>query len=89
MEGSDHCVGYTVNSEILASVYFRENMRSFVKIKSSQKGDINLSTTDIGESYHSCEIFRSKVCLLTLFAKLKFSRKFPDLQFFTLAFITK
>ena len=28
-------------------------MRSFVKIKSSQKGEITLSTTDIDESYHS------------------------------------
>ena len=56
-------------------------MRSFVKIKSSQKGEITLPTTDIGESYHSRENFQSKVCLLTLFVKLKFSRKFPDLQY--------
>ena len=72
----------TVNSEILARVYFRETspMRSFVKMKSSEKGEITLSTTDIDESYPSREIFRSKVCLLTLFAKLRFSRKFPILQ---------
>ena len=56
-------------------------MRSFVKIKSSQKGEITLSTTDIGESYHNHEILRSTVCLLTLFTKLKFSGKFPDLQY--------
>ena len=59
-------------------------MRSIVKIKSSQKGEITLSTTDIGESYPSREIFQSKVCLLTLFAKLKFSRKILDLQYLSL-----
>ena len=69
---------YTVNLEIFARVYFREtsHMRSFVKIKFSQKGEITLSTTDIGESYHSREHFRSKVCLLTLFAKLKSRENF-------------
>ena len=56
-------------------------MRSSVKIKSSQKGEITVSTTDIGESYPGREIFQSKVCLLTLFAKLKFSRKFADFQY--------
>ena len=56
-------------------------MRSFVKIKSSHNCEITLSTTDIGNSYHSGKIFRSQVCLLTLFAKIKFSRKFPDLQY--------
>ena len=49
-----------------------------MKIKSSQKGEITLSTTDIGESYHSRGILWLKVCLLTLFAKLKFSLKFLD-----------
>ena len=56
-------------------------MQSFVKIKSSQNGEITLSTTDIGQSYPSHEIFRLQVCLLTLFVKIKFSRKFPDLQY--------
>ena len=36
-------------------------MRSFVKINSSQTGEITLSTTDMGESYPSREIFRSKI----------------------------
>ena len=57
-------------------------MRSFVKIKFSRNGEITLSTTDIGKSNHSREIFRSQVCLLTLFAKVKLSQKFPDLQYF-------
>ena len=51
-------------------------MRSFVKIRSSQNGEITLSTTDIGKSYPSHEIFRLQVCLLTLFAKIKFRRNF-------------
>ena len=56
-------------------------MRSFVKTKSSRNGEITLSTTDIGKSYPCSEFFRSQVCLLTLFAKIKFSQKFPDLQY--------
>ena len=44
-------------------------MQSFVKIKSLQKGKITLSATDIGESYPSREIFRSKVSVLMVFAK--------------------
>ena len=55
-----------------------------MKIKSSRNGEITMSTTDIGKSYPSREIFRSLVCLLTLFAKIKFSRKFLDLQYLML-----
>ena len=40
---------------------------SFVKIKSSQNGEITLS-------------FTMQLCLLTLLAKIKFPRKFPNLQ---------
>ena len=74
---------YTVNSEIFARVYFREtsHMRSFVKIKLSQYGEIFLSFTDIGKSCPGREILTWQICLLTLFAKLKFSRKFPNLQY--------
>ena len=53
----------------------------FKKIKSSRNGEITLSTTDIGKSYPSYKIFWSPVCLLTLFARIKFSRKFPDSQY--------
>ena len=42
---------YTVNSDIFA--------KRFVKIKSSRNGEITLSTTDMGKSYPSSEIFRS------------------------------
>ena len=62
-------------------------MRSFVKIKFSRNDDITLSTTDIGKSYHSRKFLWSQVCLLTLFAKISFSRKFPDLQFMIVVFL--
>ena len=67
---------HTVNSEIFAKVLFSRNLRSFVKIKSSRKGEITLSFTDMSKS---CP-FASQVCLLMLFAKIKFSRKFLNLQ---------
>ena len=56
-------------------------MRSFVKIKSSRNAEITLSFTDICKSCPSRELSASQMCLLTLFAKIKFSRKFPDLQY--------
>ena len=52
-----------------------------MKIKSSQNGEIILSFTDIGKSCHSREFETSQICLLTLLAKIKFSRKFPYLQY--------
>ena len=63
--------------------HFREGFifGKFRILKSSQKGEITISTTEIIESCPSHEIFRSKVCLGTSFSKLKFSRKFPDLQY--------
>ena len=76
---------YTVNSEIFVRVYFREtsHMRSFVKIKASRNGEITLSFTDICKSCLSREFLMSQICLLTLFTKIKFSRKFPNLQYFS------
>ena len=67
----------TVNSYFLARVLFCENsqMRSFVIIKSSRNGEITLSFTDVG----TCKLCPSRgflvsqICLLTLFAKIKFS----------------
>ena len=56
-------------------------MRSFVKIKSSPNGEITLSTTDIVKSCSSRDFLLSQVCLLTLFAKIKISRNFLDLQY--------
>ena len=51
-------------------------MRSFMKIEFSGNGEITLSLTDIAQSCPSCEFFTSHICLLMLFAKLKFSQKF-------------
>ena len=56
-------------------------MRSFLKIKSSRNGEITLSFTDIGKSCPSRKFFMSQIGLLTLFAKIKFSQKFPNLQY--------
>ena len=55
-------------------------MRSFVKIKSSQNAEIILSFTD-GNSCPRRDFKTSQICLLTPFAKINFSRKFPDLQY--------
>ena len=56
-------------------------MRSFVKIKPLQYCKITLSFIDKGKSCLSCEFITSLVRLLMLFAKIKFSRKFPNLQY--------
>ena len=56
-------------------------LRSFVKIKSSRNGEINMSFTDKGKSCPCCKVLTSQICLLTLFAKIKFSLKFLDLQY--------
>ena len=56
-------------------------MRSFVKIKFSRNGDIALPFSDLGKSCPSRNLLTSQVCLLMLFAKIKFSRIFPDLQY--------
>ena len=57
-------------------------MRSFVKIKTSRNGKITLSFTDIGKSCLSRKFFKSLICLLMIFAKIKLSRNFPNLQYF-------
>ena len=56
-------------------------MRSFVKIKSLRNGEITLSFTDAGKQCPSWNFSVANMSLLTLFAKIKFSRKFPDLQY--------
>ena len=56
-------------------------MQSFVKIKSSPNAEITLSFTEMGKSCHSPDFLLSQICILTLFAKIRFSRKFPDLQY--------
>ena len=61
-------------------------MQSFVKMKSSRNGEITLSFTDIGKSCPSWEYLTSQICLLTLFTKIKFSKKFPNLQYIIVEF---
>ena len=56
-------------------------MRSFVNIKPSRNGKITLSFIDIGKSCLNREFLLSLICLLILFAKIKFSRKFPNIQY--------
>ena len=59
----------TVNSEIFATTVFSRN------------GKITLSFIDIGKPCLSREFFTSLICPLLLFAKIKFSRKFSNLQY--------
>ena len=57
------------------------HMQSFVKIKPSRNGKIALLFIDIGKSCISHEFFTSLICLLMLFAKIKLSQKFLNLQY--------
>ena len=56
-------------------------MRSFEKRKPPRNDEITLSFIDIGKFCLSREILTSQICLLTLFAKIKFSRKFLNIQY--------
>ena len=56
-----------------------------MKINPSRIGDITLLFTDIGKSCPASDFFTSQMSLLTLFAKIKFSRKFPNLQYLKVA----
>ena len=51
-----------------------------MKINPRQNGRITLSFTEIGKSCPSGEFLTLQICLFALLAKLKFSRKFPNLQ---------
>ena len=52
-----------------------------MKIKSSLIGEITLSFTDASKSCPSRNFLTLQTCLLMLFEKIKFSRKFPNLQY--------
>ena len=52
-----------------------------MKIKSSRNGKITLLFTDLGKLCSSYDFLASQICLLTHIAKIKFSPKFPDLQY--------
>ena len=70
--------------ENFRKVFFLQtsHRRSFVIIKSSRNGKINILFTDIAKSCNRCKFLTSQICLLMLFAKIKFLTKFPDLQYF-------
>ena len=53
-------------------------MLSFEKIKPLGNGKITLLLTDRGKSCLSRGLMISKICLLILFTKIKFSQKFPN-----------
>ena len=55
-------------------------MRSFVKIKSSQNGEITLSFSIIGKSCPSRKFLTLQIRLSKVFAKIKFLLKFQNLQ---------
>ena len=57
----------TVNSDIL-------HMRRFVKLKSSQNDKITVLFTETGKSFPSREFKKALICLLMLFAKMKFTK---------------
>ena len=73
----------TVNYKIFARVLFSRNFayvcEVFVKIRPSRNGEITLSFTYKDKS---CISLTSQICLLRPFAKIKFSRKFPNLQYY-------
>ena len=73
----------TVNSEIFARVLFSRNFAyaKFVKIKPSRIGETTLSFTDLCKSRPCREFSTSQICVVTLFAKINFSLKFPNLQY--------
>ena len=56
-------------------------MQSFMKINPSRNDEITLSFTDLGQSCPSSKFLTSQICLLRLFTKIKFSRKFPNLKY--------
>ena len=52
-----------------------------MKIKLSKNTEITLLSTDEGKTCLSRDFLLSQICLLRLLAKIKFSRKFQDLQY--------
>ena len=70
------------NKEHLGVITVNSEMRSFVKIKSSQNGEITLSFTDIDKSRIFREFSTSQLCVLTLFAKNTILTKISDFTVF-------
>ena len=76
-----HKAPLIVYSEFFARVLFSQNLRSFMKIKLSRNGEIRLLFTYEGKSCPSRKFLTWQMCLLTLFASIKCSRKLPNLQY--------
>ena len=62
-------------------IFKKLHMRRFVKMKSSQIGEITLLFTDTGKSCPCREFSMWQICVLRLFAKIKVSRQFQNLQY--------
>ena len=56
-------------------------MRSSVKMIPSRNGENSLPFNDVGKSCQIRDFKMLQICLLTLFAKIKFLRRFPNLQY--------
>ena len=56
-----------------------------IRVKNNPREN-TMSVTDVGKSGPSHEFLTSQIFLLTLFAKTKFSRKFPNLQYTAIKF---
>ena len=69
----------TVNSEIFARILFYVK---FLENKPLWFCETTMSLIDTSKSCLCRKFLTSKICLLTPFAKIKFSRKFSNLQYF-------
>ena len=59
-------------------------MRSFLKIKSSRIGALTLLFTNKGKSCPVRNFFTYQMCLLTLFAKIKYREKISEFTVFVI-----
>ena len=57
-------------------------MKFLREFKPSHDGEIILMFTDVGKQGSWCDFCTFKICLLTVFAKIKLSRTFLNLQLF-------
>ena len=80
----EECLTWDRSGTVLYSTFgnFREGF-IFSKLRPSGNGEIPLSFTDVGKSCPGREFSASQKSLVRLFGKIKFSRKFPNLQYMT------
>ena len=74
-----HYKQYTVNSEIFAGVLISRNF-AFSKFRGEMTKSHCRLLMKVKHALVAI-LLPPQICLLTLFAKIKFSRKFPDLQY--------